>query len=62
MEQLIVRCAGILGQAEPVVCVRVPDAVTGAPAELGYHLLEDDFTVLPVNAVHFKDVPGAKQT
>ena len=35
MEQLIARCAGIdVGQAESVVCVRVPDAVTGAPAEL----------------------------
>src|SRR5665647_1343023 len=35
MEQLIQRCAGIdVGQAESVVCVRVPDAVTGAPAEL----------------------------
>jgi hypothetical protein len=35
MEQLIARCAGIdLGQAGSVVCVRVPDAVTGAPAEL----------------------------
>ena len=29
------RTAGIdVGQAESVVCVRVPDAVTGAPAEL----------------------------
>jgi hypothetical protein len=35
MEQLIQRCAGIdVGQAESMVCVRVPDAVTGAPAEL----------------------------
>ena len=34
MEELIARCAGIdVGQAESVVCVRVPDAVTGAPAE-----------------------------
>ena len=31
MEQLIARCAGIDGgQAESMVCVRVPDAVTGA--------------------------------
>ena len=29
MEELIQRCAGIdVGQAESVVCVRVPDAVT----------------------------------
>jgi hypothetical protein len=35
MEQLIARCAGIdVGQAESMVCVRVPDAVTGGPAEL----------------------------
>src|SRR5665647_3025617 len=35
MEELIQRCAGIdVGQAESVVCVRVPDTVTGAPAEL----------------------------
>lgn len=35
MEQLIQRCAGIdVGQAESMVCVRVPDAVTGFPAEL----------------------------
>jgi hypothetical protein len=35
MEQLIHRCVGIdVGQAAPVVCVRVPDAVTGDPAEL----------------------------
>ena len=35
MEELIQRCAGIdVGQAESVVCVRVPDAVTGAPAQL----------------------------
>ena len=35
MEQLIARCAGIdVGQAESMVCVRVPDAVTGVPAEL----------------------------
>ena len=35
MEQLIARCAGIdVGQAESMVCVRVPDAVTGFPAEL----------------------------
>ena len=31
MEQLIARGAGIdMGQAESMVCVRVPDAVTGA--------------------------------
>ena len=98
MEQLIQRCAGIdVGQAESVVCVRVPDAVTGAPAELVatygtttpdllelvdwlrglgvtdvamestgvywkpiYYLLEDDFTVLLVNAAHIKHVPGRK--
>ena len=98
MEQLIQRCAGIdVGQAESVVCVRVPDAVTGAPAELIasygtttpdllelvdwlrglgvtdvamestgvywkpiYYLLEDDFTVLLVNAAHIKHVPGRK--
>jgi hypothetical protein len=30
MEQLLQRCAGIdVGQAESVVCVRVPDVVTG---------------------------------
>jgi transposase len=35
MEELIERCAGIdVGQAEVVVCARVPDAVTGARAEL----------------------------
>ena len=35
MEELIQRCAGIdVGQSESVACVRVPDAVTGAPAEL----------------------------
>lgn len=35
MEQLIQWCAGIdVRQAESMVCVRVPDAVTGAPAEL----------------------------
>lgn len=98
MEQLIQRCAGIdVGQAEVVVCVRVPDAVTGAPAELVasygtttpdllelldwlrglgvtdvamestgvfwkpiYYLLEDDVTVLLVNAAHIKHVPGRK--
>jgi hypothetical protein len=98
MEQLIERCAGIdVGQAESVVCVRVPDAVTGGPAELIasygtttpdllelvdwlrglgvtdvamestgvywkpiYYLLEDDFTVLLVNAAHIKRVPGRK--
>jgi len=98
MEPLIQRCAGIdVGQAESVVCVRVPDAVTGAPAELIasygtttpnllelldwlrslgvsdvamepagvyckpiYYLLEDDFTVLLVNAAHIKDVPGRR--
>jgi len=80
-----------------MVCVRVPDAVTGAPAELIanhgtttpdllelvdwlrglgvtdvamestgvywkpiYYLLEDDFTVLLVNAAHIKHVPGRK--
>jgi len=96
MEQLIQRCAGSdVGQAESMVCVRVPDAVTGAPAELIasygtttpdllqlvdwlrglrvtdvamestgvnwkpiYYLLEDDFTVLLVNAAHIKHVPG----
>jgi hypothetical protein len=99
MEQLIRRCAGIdVGQAESVVCVRVPDAVTGAPAELIasygtttpdlldlvdwlrglgvtevamestgvywkpiYYLLEDDFTVLLVNAAHIKHMPGRKR-
>src|SRR5665213_570058 len=98
MEQLIARCAGIdVGQADSVVCVRVPDAVTGAPAELIasygaitpdllelldwlrglgvtdvamepagvywkpiYYLLEDDFTVLLVNAAHIKHVPGRR--
>jgi hypothetical protein len=98
MEQLIARCAGIdVGQAESVVCVQVPDAVTGAPAELIasygtttpdllelvdwlrglavtdvamestgvywkpiYYLLENDFTVLLVNAAHIKHVPGRK--
>ena len=92
------RCAGIdVGQGESVVCVRVPDAVTGAPAQLIatyatttpdllemvdwlrglgvsdvamestgvcwkpiYYLLEDDFTVLLVNAAHIKHVPGRK--
>jgi len=92
------RTAGIdVGQAESVVCVRVPDAVTGAPAELIasygtttpdllelvdwlrglgvtdvamestgvywkpiYYLLEDNFTVLLVNAAHIKHVPGRK--
>jgi transposase len=35
MEQIVQRCAGIdVGQAEVVVCVRVPDALTGRPAEL----------------------------
>ena len=35
MEELIQRCAGIdVGQSESVACVRVPDAVTGAPTEL----------------------------
>jgi transposase len=35
MEELIERCAGIdAGQAEVVICARVPDAVTGARAEL----------------------------
>ena len=35
MEQLIERCAGIdVGQAEVVVCARVPDRATGGPAEL----------------------------
>ncbi|MDP9318575.1 MAG: hypothetical protein M3O94_05765, partial [Actinomycetota bacterium] len=35
MEELIERCAGIdVGQAESVVCVRVPDAATGGTAEL----------------------------
>jgi transposase len=98
MEQLIARCAGIdVGQADSVVCVRVPDAVTGAPAELIasygtttpdllelvgwlralgvtdvamepagvywkpiYYLLEDDFTVLLVNAAHINHVPGRR--
>ena len=98
MEELIQWCAGIdVGQAESVVCVRVPDAVTGGPAELIasygtttpdllelvdwlrglgvthvamestgvfwkpiYYLLEDDFTVLLVNAAHIKHVPGRK--
>jgi transposase len=98
MEQLIQRCAGIdVGQAESMVCVRVPDAVTGVPAELIasygtttpdllelvdwlrglgvthvamestgvywkpiYYLMEDDFTVLLVNAAHIKHVPGRK--
>jgi hypothetical protein len=99
MEQLIQRCAGIdVGQAESVVCVRVPDAVTGAPAELIasygtttpdllelvdwlrglgvtdvamestgvywkpiYYPLEDDFTVLLVNAAHIKHVPDSSR-
>ena len=98
MEQLIAWCAGIdVGQAGSVVCVRVPDAVTGAPAELIasygtttpdllelldwlrglgvtdvamepagvywkpiYYLLEDDFTVLLVNAARIKHVPGRR--
>jgi transposase len=35
MEQIVERCAGIdVGQAEVVVCARVPDVVTGRPAEL----------------------------
>ena len=35
MEQLVERCAGIdVGQAEVVVCVRVPERVTGRPTEL----------------------------
>jgi transposase len=35
VEQLIERCAGIdVGQAEVVVCARVPDRATGGPAEL----------------------------
>lgn len=35
MEELIERCAGIdVGQAEVVVCARVPDRVTGKPTEL----------------------------
>lgn len=35
MEQIVERCAGIdVGQAEVVVCARVPDASTGATAEL----------------------------
>lgn len=35
MEELIERCAGIdVGQAEVVVCVRVPDRMTGRSAEL----------------------------
>jgi transposase len=35
MDELIERCAGIdVGQAEVVVCVRVPDAVSGHAAEL----------------------------
>lgn len=35
MEQILERCAGIdVGQAEVVVCVRVPDRVTGQPAEV----------------------------
>lgn len=35
MEQVVERCAGIdVGQAEVVVCVRVPDRVTGLAAEL----------------------------
>ena len=35
MEQVVERCAGIdVGQAEVVVCARVPDALTGRPAEL----------------------------
>ena len=35
MEELIERCAGIdVGQAEVVVCVRVPDRVTGRATEL----------------------------
>jgi len=35
MEELVERCAGIdVGQAEVVVCVRVPDRVTGRATEL----------------------------
>ena len=35
MEELIERCAGIdVGQAEVVVCARVPDRVTGRATEL----------------------------
>jgi transposase len=35
VEQILERCAGIdVGQAEVVVCVRVPDRVTGQPAEV----------------------------
>ena len=35
MELIVERCAGIdVGQAEVVVCARVPDAATGAAAEL----------------------------
>ena len=98
MEQLIERCAGIdVGQAEVVVCVRVPDRVTDKPTELVmtygtttpdllelhdwlaglgvtdvvmestgvywkpvYYLLEDAFSVIPVNAAHVKPVPGPK--
>lgn len=98
MEELVERCAGIdVGQAEVVVCVRVPDRVTGRAAELVetygtttpdllelhdwlaglgvthvvmestgvywkpvYYLLEDDFTVMLVNAAHVKHVPGRK--
>jgi transposase len=98
MEELIERCAGIdVGQAEVVVCVRVPDRVTGRAtglvetygtttpdllelrdwlAGLGvtdvvmestgvywkpvYYLLEDDFSVILVNAAHVKHVPGRK--
>jgi transposase len=94
MEELIERCAGIdVGQAEVVVCVRVPDRVTGRAtglvetygtttpdllelrdwlAGLGvtdvvmestgvywkpvYYLLEDDFSVILVNAAHVKHV------
>jgi transposase len=98
VDLLVERCAGIdVGQAEVVVCARVPDAATGAAAELVasygtttpdlcelhdwlaglgvtqvamestgvywkpvYYLLEDDFTVLLVNAAHVKHVPGRK--
>jgi hypothetical protein len=35
MELIVERCAGIdVGQAEVVVCARVPDAVTGRAGEL----------------------------
>lgn len=98
MEQLIERCAGIdVSRDELRVCVRVPDAATGAPLELieswgtttpdllnlavslrshqvtdvamestgvywkaPYYVLEDEFTVLLVNAAHVKHLPGRK--